>query len=105
MTPGKQRAINEALRVLLSLFFGFVVTAFLVLFLFCLDEAMFDSNSNLDLEERLPAWWLLTWPYHLWSHVWSSGNAILVSTLLTHVCVFSVVSYAVVRNRTRRSLR
>jgi ABC-type spermidine/putrescine transport system permease subunit I len=97
--------MNEASRVLLSVFFGFVVTAFLALSLFCLDEAMFDSNSNLDLEERLPVWWVLTWPYHLWSRVLSSDNSVLVATLLTQLCIFSAVSYAVLRNRARRPPR
>jgi ABC-type spermidine/putrescine transport system permease subunit I len=105
MTPRSRQVINEASRALLSLFFGSVVTAFLVLSLFCLDEALFDSNSNLEPEERLPVWWLLTWPYRLWSQVLSSDSSAMAATLLTHLCVFSAVSYAVLRSRARRPPR
>lgn len=105
MTTGLRRAAEETKRVLLALLFGLVMTAFFAMCIGVLDEMMFDSNSNLELEERLPAWWLLTWPYYLWSRVLSSEQAVLMATGLTHVCVFSAVAYLVIRHRARRAPR
>jgi ABC-type spermidine/putrescine transport system permease subunit I len=101
MTRGVSGAVQEIRRVLLAVFFGLVMTTFFAMCLGVLDEMMFDSNSNLELEERLPAWWLLTWPAHLWSHVLSTDSLVFVATALTHVCVFSAASYLVLRHRPR----
>lgn len=102
MTQGVRSVADEAGRVLLAVFFGFVMTAFFAMCLGVLDEVMFDSNSNLEPEERLPAWWLLTWPSYLWSRVFGSEQAVFMATGLTHVCVFSAVAYLVIRRRARQ---
>ena len=101
MTRGARSVVGEVKRVLLAAFFGVVMTTFFAMCLGVLDEVLFDSDSNLDLEERLPAWWLLTWPAHLWSRVLSTDSSVFVATALTHVCVFSAASYVVLRYRPR----
>ena len=101
MTRGVRGVVGEAKRVLLAAFFGVVMTTFFAMCLGVLDEVLFDSNSALGPEERLPAWWLLTWPANLWSHVLSTDESVFVATALTHVCVFSAASYVVLRYRPR----
>lgn len=105
MTREVRSVVGEAKRVLLSVFFGFVMTAFFTMCIVLLDEMMFDSNSNLEPEERLPAWWLLTWPSYFWSRVLGSEQAVFMATGLTHVCVFSAVAYLVIQHRARQAPR
>jgi hypothetical protein len=101
MTRGVKSAVEEAKRVSLAIFFGLVMTTFFAMCLGVLDDVLFDRDSALGPEERLPAWWLLTWPAHLWSHVLGTEGSVFVATALTHVCVFSAASYVVLRHRPR----
>lgn len=101
MTRDARSVLEEVKRVSLAIFFGVVMTTFFAMCIGVLDEVLFDSDSVLGPEERLPAWWLLTWPAHLWSHVLSTDEAVFVATALTQVCVFSAASYVILRYRPR----
>lgn len=105
MTRGVRGVVGECGRVLLAVFFGLVMTTFFAMCIGVLDEMMFDSNSTLGPEERLPAWWLLTWPSYLWSRVLGFEQAVFVATGLTHVCVCSAAAYLVIRRRARQAPR
>ena len=105
MTGKAHRIIKEMLRILLSVCFGLAATGFLLFTMLFLDRVIFKGDSTLPLEKRVPVAWVLTWPDYIWSNVWGSYD-VIGSTLLTHVCIFSVAAYVFMRKRARhRPLR
>lgn len=95
-----RRLVRELGRILLAAFFGVAATAALLVFIFFLDAVM-AKDSALELDVRTPPAWILTWPEHLW-RLFLNPSAAFYAMFTTHVVVFSLVAYAVIRIRGHR---
>jgi hypothetical protein len=95
-----RRLVRELGRILLAAFFGVAATAALLIFIFSIDVVT-AKDSALELDERTPLAWILTWPEHLW-RLFINPYAAFCAMFMTHVVVFSLVAYAVIRIRGHR---
>jgi hypothetical protein len=95
-----RRLVRELGRILLAAFFGVGATAALLVFIFSLD-VLTAKDSALELDERTPLAWVLTWPEHLW-RLFLNPSAAFYAMFMTHVVIFSLVAYAVMRIRGQR---
>jgi hypothetical protein len=95
-----RRLVRELGRILLAAFFGVAATAALLVFIFFLD-ALTAKDSTSELDERTPLAWILTWPEHLWG-LFLKPSAAFYAMFMTHVVVFSLVAYVVIRIRGHR---
>lgn len=101
MTIKSHRLVTVLQRIVLSVGFGVYATTALFLIIVFLDLFVFKGDSMLPLEERMPLAWVLTWPDHLW-RLFLNSSATFNAMILTHVAVFSLVAYIVIRRLSRR---
>jgi hypothetical protein len=101
MTAAVNRIIGEWWRALLSGLFGVAATVCMVVGLTILEHSVPPDDSTMSLDEKVPAFWVLTWPGHLWGLVSDNFSFVFVATLLTYATVFSLAAYFVMRRRDR----
>lgn len=101
MTAAANRIICEWWRVLLSVLLGVVATVGLVVALTILEHVVLSDDSTMSFDEQMSAFWLLTWPVHLWGVVLKDLSSVLVAALLTYVTIFSLAAYLLLRGRGR----
>lgn len=90
-------------RILLSLFFGMVITIGLFVLVLIVDITTANSSNGVILIERTPFAWIFFWSIIILSD-WTNFSDIFLTAVIANMFVFSTLAYIFMRRWEKKSL-